>query len=288
MSMKSFHSRSQRTAPPRTRERAAPARPAGMQRADALLVAQRLVGSRARARELIAAGLVDSEAGPVTKPGQMLPESLRLRVLDDSALRYVSRGGLKLAAALAHSGVDVRGRICLDVGQSTGGFTDCLLQAGAAKVVGVEVGHGQLHPRLAADPRCITLEGINARHLDAADLGAQLPSEGFGLIVCDASFISLSLLMPQWPALLAADGDVLALVKPQFELGPAQLARGGVVRDAALHAAVEERIRAAVDRAGLAVCGWFDSPITGGGVGNIEGNREFLVWMRHAGTHARG
>lgn len=286
MSMKSFHSRSQRPAPERTRTRTAPPRPAGMQRADALLVAQGLVESRTRARELIEAGLVTGAAGVITKPGQMLPESMPLEVADDASTRYVSRGGLKLAAALAASGLDVRGRVCLDVGQSTGGFTDCLLQAGAAQVVGVEVGHGQIHPRLAADPRCITLEGINARALVAADFGEHLPPGGFGLIVCDASFISLTLLLPQWPPLLATDGDVVALVKPQFEVGPAQLGKGGVVRDAALYAEVEQRIRQAAAEAGFAVSGWFDSPILGGGVGNIEGNREFLAWLRPAAAKA--
>jgi 23S rRNA (cytidine1920-2'-O)/16S rRNA (cytidine1409-2'-O)-methyltransferase len=286
MSMKSFHSRSQRPAPERARARTPPPRPAGMQRADALLVAQGLAESRTRARELIEAGLVSGAAGVITKPGQMLPEAMPLEVADDAPTRFVSRGGLKLAAALAASGLDVHGRVCLDVGQSTGGFTDCLLQAGAARVVGVEVGHGQIHPRLAADPRCVTLEGINARTLAAADLGEHFPPGGFGLIVCDASFISLTLLLPQWPPLLAADGDVVALVKPQFELGPAQLGKGGVVRDAALHGAVEQRIREAAATAGFAVMGWYDSPILGGGVGNLEGNREFLAWLRPAAAKA--
>lgn len=255
-----------------------------MLRADALLVAQHLAESRTRARQLIEAGLVRSASGVLTKPGQMLPESLSLSVITDEQSRFVSRGALKLATALTHSGIDVHGRVCLDIGQSTGGFTDCLLQAGAAKVIGIEVGHGQIHARLAADPRCVTLEGINARHLGTAELGAHWPTGGFGLIVCDASFISLTLLMPQWPALLAHDGDVLALVKPQFEVGPEGLAKGGVVRDAKLHGEVEQRIREAAARAGWVVCGWLDSPIIGGGVGHIDGNREFLIWLRRDDT----
>lgn len=280
MSMKSFHSRSQRPAPPRPAGRPPKARASGLVRADALLVARKLVESRTRARELIEAGRVSGEAGTITKPGQLLPESEQLSVTEDERSRFVSRGALKLAAALAHSGVDVRGKTCLDIGQSTGGFTDCLLQAGAARVVGVEVGHGQLHARLRGDERCVTLEGINARHLDADDLGRHFPATGFDLIVCDASFISLTLLMPRWPALLGPDGDILALVKPQFELGPEAPGKGGVVRDPGAHVEVEGRIRAAADAAGLVVLDWFDSPILGGGVGNTEGNREFLIWMK--------
>src|SRR5690606_39212383 len=143
-----------------------------------------------------------------------------------------------------------------------------LLQAGAAKVVGVEVGRDQLHPRLRNDPRCVTLEGVNARALTAADLGNHFPPGGFELIVCDASFISLSLLLPQWPALLAPGGHVLALVKPQFEVGPQGIGKGGIVRDPALYAEVEAKLRAAARAAGLRILDWFDSPIAGG-----DGNR---------------
>ncbi|MCL4759130.1 MAG: TlyA family RNA methyltransferase [Rhodocyclaceae bacterium] len=281
MSMNSFHSRRPRAAATRTPGgRTAHDRADGRLRADALLVARGLVSSRTRARELIEAGCVRASGQIVAKPGQLLVETEALDIAEDERSRYVSRGALKLAAALERSGLDVHGWICLDVGQSTGGFTDCLLQAGAAKVVGIEVGHGQLHPRLGSDPRCVTLEGINARHLGAADLGQHLPARGFDLIVCDASFISLTLLMPQWRALLAPDGAVIALVKPQFEAGPQHLAKGGVVRDAAAFAEVEQRVRATAAEAGFAVRGWFDSPIAGGGVGNIEGNREFLIWMQ--------
>ncbi|MBC9072348.1 TlyA family RNA methyltransferase [Thauera sp. CAU 1555] len=275
MSMNSFHARSGRPRPTADKHRPA-ARADGMLRADALLVAQGLAESRTRARQLIEGGRVAWDGGTVAKPAQELPVSARLTVAADEADRYVSRGGLKLAGALAASGVAVAGRTCLDVGQSTGGFSDCLLQAGAARVVGIEVGHGQLHPRLAAEPRCITLEGVNARHLSATDLGGHCPPDGFDLIVCDASFISLTLLLPQWPALLAAGGDILALVKPQFEVGPQGLAKGGIVRDARLYREVEDKLRAAAHDAGLTVCGWYDSPIAGG-----DGNREFFIWMRH-------
>ena len=281
MSMNSFHSRSHRAPPKRSRDAAATTRPAGLQRLDALLVAQGRVESRTRARQLIEAGRVSCDEGVIVKPGHLLPESARLTVAEDEQGRFVSRGALKLAAALEQSGLDVRGATCLDIGQSTGGFTDCLLQAGAARVVGVEVGHGQLHPRLRENPRCITLEGINARHLVAADLGPNMPPQGFDLIVCDTSFISLTLLMPQWPALLAPSGQIVALVKPQFEVGPEGIGKGGVVRDEALYETVERTIRLAAQELGLAVRGWYESPLKGGGVGNIEGNREFLIWMQH-------
>ncbi|WP_068635792.1 TlyA family RNA methyltransferase [Thauera butanivorans] len=268
MSMNSFHRRSQRPAP--AAKAAAPV-PRSGNRADQHLVEQGLAPSRTAARALIEAGRVSWDGRPVAKPAQELPASARLQVAPDDSDRFVSRGALKLEGALTHSGLDVHGTACLDIGQSTGGFTDCLLQAGAAKVVGVEVGHGQLHPRLAADPRCVTLEGINARHLDAAALGEHFPPQGFDLLVCDASFISLTLLLPQWPALLSPGGHVLALVKPQFEVGPQGLGKGGIVRDAALYADVEARLRAAAHAAGLAILDWFDSPITGG-----DGNREFF------------
>jgi 23S rRNA (cytidine1920-2'-O)/16S rRNA (cytidine1409-2'-O)-methyltransferase len=274
MSMNSFHSRSHR--PPAVRKAAASATRGGT-RADQRLVELGLAASRTAARALIEAGRVSMDGQPILKPAQPVADSARFAVRPDAADRYVSRGGLKLAGALAASGVAVAGRRCLDVGQSTGGFSDCLLQAGAAQVVGVEVGHGQLHPRLASEARCVTLEGINARHLCAADLGAHCPAGGFDLIVCDASFISLTLLLPQWPALLGAGGDILALVKPQFEVGPQGLSKGGIVRDPARYREVEAKLRAAAHEAGLAVCGWYDSPITGG-----DGNHEFFIWMRHA------
>jgi 23S rRNA (cytidine1920-2'-O)/16S rRNA (cytidine1409-2'-O)-methyltransferase len=245
-------------------------------RSDQLLVARGLAPSRTVAQRLIETGRVSWQspqgAQPVSKASQTLPDSAEFSIAPDPADRFVSRGGLKLAGALAHSSLDVSGHFCLDVGQSTGGFTDCLLQAGAAQVVGVEVGHGQLHPKLQDDPRVVCLEGINARHLAPAELGVHFPASGFDLIVTDASFISLTLLLPNFPALLKPGGWVLALVKPQFEVGPKNLGKGGIVRDSALYAGVEEKIRAACGECGLEVLDWFDSPITGS-----DGNREFFV-----------
>lgn len=269
MSMNSFHARQGKPRP--AAHARAPADRHGLLRVDQLLVAQGLAASRTAARALVEAGRVSHDGQPVTKPALELPPDAHLKVTPADGDRFVSRGALKLQGALARSGLDVRGAVCLDIGQSTGGFTDCLLQAGAAKVVGVEVGHDQLHPRLRHDPRCVTLEGVNARQLGAADLGEHNPPHGFDLLVCDASFISLALLLPQWAALLAPAGHVLTLVKPQFEVGPQGLGKGGIVRDATLYAGVEARLRAAADEAGLLILDWFDSPITGS-----DGNREFF------------
>jgi 23S rRNA (cytidine1920-2'-O)/16S rRNA (cytidine1409-2'-O)-methyltransferase len=270
--MNSFHARQKKPPAPRQPSHE---RPAGMSRADALLVAQGLAPSRTAAQAIIKAGGVNWAGGLVSKPAMELPEGTPLIVASDPDSRYVSRGGLKLAGALAATGVSAGGKYCLDVGQSTGGFTDCLLQAGARHVVGVDVGHGQLHPRLAADPRVAALERINCRALAPTDLGAALPESGFALIVGDVSFISLTLILPQLPALLAQDGDLLLLVKPQFEVGPANIGRGGIVRDPARYAEVEQKLRDCAATLKLRVQGWLDSPITGG-----DGNREFFIWLK--------
>lgn len=274
MSMNSFHSRKSRPAPV-VREKLRPVRH-GL-RLDQVLVEQGLAASRSIAQRLIAAGRVACEGEVLLKPAQLLPADARLQVAQDDGDPYVSRGALKLAGALRHSGVDPRGCVCLDVGQSTGGFSDCLLQAGAARVVGVDVGHGQLHPRLKADPRITAFEGINCRTLEAADLGEAMPAAGFELIVADVSFISLTLILPRLPALLACEGQMLLLVKPQFEVGPGGIGKGGIVRDPALYAEVERKLRQCCDNMHLEVLGWFDSPITG-----ADGNREFFIWTRHA------
>jgi 23S rRNA (cytidine1920-2'-O)/16S rRNA (cytidine1409-2'-O)-methyltransferase len=274
MSMKSFHRRSHR--PPHAPKPAAGHARSGV-RTDQRLVELGLAPSRAAAQRLVEAGRVRWEGQILSKPAHGLPVDARPEVLpaaDDAFERYVSRGGVKLAGALARCGLAVAGRVCLDVGQSTGGFTDCLLQAGAAKVVGVEVGHGQLHLRLAAEPRCVTLEGVNARHLSAADLGAHYPPGGFDLIVCDASFISLALLLPQWPALLAPGGHVLALVKPQFEVGREQVGKGGVVRDDALRAQAVADVAACAVGLGYRVAGQADSRLAG-----PKGNREVFLHL---------
>jgi 23S rRNA (cytidine1920-2'-O)/16S rRNA (cytidine1409-2'-O)-methyltransferase len=252
-------------------------------RTDQLLVQRGLAPSRSAAQRLIAQGAV-RWLGPAgwsvpRKAGDELPEGCELQLTDDAELRWASRGGLKLEGALAHTGIEVTGRTCLDVGQSTGGFTDVLLARGAAQVVGIDVGHGQLHERLRGDPRVVALEGVNARHLDAA----ALPVQRFGLIVGDLSFISLTLVLPTLAPLLAADGELLMLVKPQFELQPADIGKGGIVRDEAAYERVEARIREACAACGLAVADWFASPIAGG-----DGNREFFVRARpYSGAQER-
>jgi 23S rRNA (cytidine1920-2'-O)/16S rRNA (cytidine1409-2'-O)-methyltransferase len=204
------------------------------------------------------------------KAGEDLPDAIELEITDDAELRFVSRGGLKLDGALVRTGIDATGLVCLDVGQGTGGFTDALLQRGASRVVGLDVGHGQLAEKLRGDARVTALEGVNARHLDA---GA-LPVPRFDLIVGDLSFISLSLVLPALAPLLG--GTLLMLVKPQFELQPADIGKGGLVKDPAAYARVEARLREACAALHLNVVDWFDSPIAGG-----DGNREFFLQAHH-------
>lgn len=245
-------------------------------RADQLIVQLGLAPSRSAAQRLIETGAV-RWLGPKgwqvpTKAGEDLPEGCQLEVTDHAELRWVSRGGLKLEGALREAGLDLAGRVALDVGQSTGGFTDVLLAAGCRQVFGVDVGHGQLHPRLAADARVQAFEGVNARHLSLADLGPQAPPAGFDLITGDLSFISLTLVLPALSPLLAPGGTLLMLVKPQFELQPAEINKKGLVKDAASYPHVERRLRKACGKCGLAVQAWRDSPVTGG-----DGNREFFV-----------
>ncbi len=274
MSMNSFHARQggrQRD------EKAAkpPVERHGLLRADALLVQRGLAASRTQAQRLIGEGRVFADGKPVGKPSLELPADAALTVQADDSDRYVSRGGLKLAGALAQTGLNAAAKTCLDVGQSTGGFTDCLLQAGAARVVGVDVGHGQLHGKLKGDARVSALEGINCRALTAADLGDAMPAGGFDLIVGDVSFISMTLVLPQLPALLAADGDLLLLIKPQFEVGPHNIGKGGIVRDPTLYRDVEGRFLDLARQLGLTAKAWLASPITGG-----DGNREFFIWLK--------
>ena len=251
-------------------------------RADQLLVERGLAASRSQAVRLIAGGMRWRDAGTsdawrsVVKNRDEVPESAELELDDAAEARYVSRGGLKLEGALAASGIDPAGKLCLDVGQSTGGFTDCLLQRGAAKVVGVDVGHGQLHARLREDDRVVAIEGVNARALSPDDLEEEGESR-FDLIVGDLSFISLTLVLPAVVEFLADEGRLLMLVKPQFELQPGQVGKGGIVRDEAMYAVVEKRLRDACEALGLRVLQWFDSPIAGG-----DGNREFFIHAVHA------
>ncbi|MDI3306340.1 MAG: TlyA family RNA methyltransferase [Acetobacteraceae bacterium] len=238
----------------------------GKLRADQLLVDRGLAESRTRAQALILAGKVFSGEARIEKPGQMLAEDRPLEVRGQDH-PWVSRGGVKLAHGLAHFGLSPVGRVCLDVGASTGGFTDVLLHHGAAKVYAVDVGHGQLAWSLRNDPRVVVRERVNARYLDAE----QVP-EPIGALVCDASFIGLATLLPAPLALCAPGAWAIALIKPQFEVGP-NIAKGGVVRDAAVHRAVCDRI-AAWWRGlpGWRVLGVEPSPILG-----PEGNREFLI-----------
>lgn len=276
MSMNSFHAR---TARPKSKVAVrAAARPplshAGT-RADALLVQQGHAPSRTAAQRMIEAGRVSFDGAVVLKPAHLLPENASLSVAPTPDAEFVSRGGLKLAGALLHTGIDVRGRDCLDIGQSTGGFTDCLLRRGAAKVVGVDVGHGQLHPAIAADPRVEYHEGVNARALEKSVLAGRQ----FDLIVADVSFISLTLIIPQLPPLLTKLGELLLLVKPQFEVGPQHVGKGGIVSDASLYPQVRENLADCCMQHHLAVLDGFDSPITGG-----DGNHEFFLHARHDPT----
>jgi 23S rRNA (cytidine1920-2'-O)/16S rRNA (cytidine1409-2'-O)-methyltransferase len=239
-------------------------------RADQLLVERGLASSRSQAQRLIASGVRWLDHGAwkaVAKNGDEVPAEAPVELLDSAEARYVSRGGLKLEGALRTSGITVEGKVCLDVGQSTGGFTDCLLQSGAARVTGVDVGHGQLHAKLRADPRVVAIEKLNARELTADHVGSD-----FDLIVGDLSFISMTLVLPALVPRLKPAGDLLMLVKPQFELQPGQVGKHGVVSDPALYAFVEKRVRDCCASLGLKVRGWYDSPITGG-----DGNLEFFM-----------
>lgn len=259
-------------------------------RADAVLVERGLAASRTLAQRLITAGSVWVNAGSgvrtVTRASELIAPDTEVGVNSaDPALRYVSRGGLKLEPALtrlAGLGWCASEVVALDVGQSTGGFTDCLLQRGVQRVVGVDVGHGQLHPRLAGDPRIRTFEGLNARALDATMLGDSVPAAGFGLATIDVSFIALDAVLAPVTALIRNGGWLIALIKPQFELGPTARDRHGIVRDAALYGPLLERISASCLGLNCRVRETLESPLTGG-AGGEEGNREFLLIAQKRG-----
>lgn len=259
-------------------------------RADQLILERGLAPTRSAAQRLIEQGAVQWGApsakhkgwAKVRKAGEQLPIECEFQILDDSETRWVSRAGLKLEGAVAHCKackhpVAVQGKVCLDVGQSTGGFTEVLLSLGAQRVVGVDVGHGQVHHTIQAHARVTVIEGVNARHLQDEDLGEARPEGGFDLIVGDLSFISLTLVLPALVPFLADEGELLFLVKPQFELQPAQIGKGGLVKDPASYPEVEARIRQACTELGLQVLAYFNSPIAGG-----DGNREFFVRARRA------
>ena len=248
-------------------------------RIDQLLVHRHLASTRSQAQRLIADG-VEWQHGEVWKRvgknGDEVPEDAQVRLLDDSEARYVSRGGLKLEAALKRTGISVAGLMCLDVGQSTGGFTDCLLQAGAARVVGIDVGSAQLHPSLREDERVLCIEKVNARDAAAiaeALVGDDIAEAGFDVLVGDLSFISQTLVLPAVVPLLRPGGHLLVLVKPQFELQPVDIGKGGMVKSAASYPVVETRIREACAALHLNVRSYFASIVTGG-----DGNHEFFVW----------
>lgn len=241
-------------------------------RLDLLLVERGLASSRERARALILAGAVRVDGQTVNKAGTPIAGDARLS-LDTPDHPYVGRGGLKLAHALDTFALDVTGRIGLDIGASTGGFTDVLLQRGASRVAALDVGHNQLDWKIRSDPRVHVMEGVNARGLQPSDLPPDLRQ--FGIVSIDVSFISLRHVLPVVPALLAPGGDVVALIKPQFESRREEVGKGGIVRDEAVHRRVIEEVAAAADTLGLVRAGIVESPITG-----MEGNREFLVWFR--------
>ncbi|MGD9763928.1 MAG: TlyA family RNA methyltransferase [Candidatus Binatia bacterium] len=242
------------------------------ERIDKLLVVRGYVASRDRARRLIMAGAVRVGDAVVDKPGALVDAEAPLAV-DAGDIPYASRGGLKLAGALAELGISVQDRLVLDVGASTGGFTDCALQGGARGVIAVDVGYGQLAWALRQDPRVTVFDRCNIRHLEPD----RLP-ERPDLAVIDVSFISLMLVLPKMVELLAPGAPIVALVKPQFEVGKGQVGRGGVVRDPALHAAAVDRVRACAEALGMAVLGQCPSPILG-----TKGNREFFLALRNPG-----
>jgi 23S rRNA (cytidine1920-2'-O)/16S rRNA (cytidine1409-2'-O)-methyltransferase len=243
-------------------------------RLDTLVVERGLAASRERARALILAGAVRVAGQPATKAGAAVPADAAV-TLAGGDHPYGSRGGLKLAHALDTFGIAVPGRLGLDIGASTGGFTDVLLQRGALHVVALDVGHNQIDWKLRSDARVHVLERVNARHLTPE----QLPPgfRAFDLVTIDVSFISLAHILPAVPPLLGPDGDVIALIKPQFEAGRREVGGGGIVRDETVQTRVVAEVTAAADALGLVRMGLTESPITG-----AEGNREFLLHLRHA------
>jgi 23S rRNA (cytidine1920-2'-O)/16S rRNA (cytidine1409-2'-O)-methyltransferase len=239
------------------------------ERLDVSLVERGLAESREKAQALVMAGRVRVDGRPAAKPGTAVPRGARVEVLPGA--EHVGRGALKLQGALDLLGVDPKGRVAVDVGASTGGFTEVLLARGARRVYAVDVGRGQLHERLRHDPRVVVRERVNARALSAAEV-----PEPCGLATVDVSFISVLKVLPALRTVLEPDADVLVLVKPQFEAGRGQVGRGGLVKDPALHAEVLATVaRRAADELGYAIVGACPSPITG-----TEGNREFFLHLR--------
>lgn len=238
-------------------------------RLDRAMVERGLAETRAKAQALIMAGEVLADGQKTVKAGQLVSAETRIEIT--AKQRYASRGGLKLEAALSHFGINANGLVFADFGSSTGGFTDCLLQAGAARVHAIDVGAGQLDWKLRNDPRVIVHESVNARYLEAADLG-----ELADFAVCDVSFISATLILPAMVRVLkpGPGTGIVILVKPQFEAGKGQVGKGGIVRDPALHEAACAKVRSAVEESAFETQ-LMESPITG-----AEGNKEFLLYGR--------
>jgi 23S rRNA (cytidine1920-2'-O)/16S rRNA (cytidine1409-2'-O)-methyltransferase len=234
------------------------------QRLDVAMLGRRLVESREKAQALILAGKVTVDGKKAEKPGHSVADTAHIEVTEP--LKYVSRGGLKLEAALAHFGVDPTGKVCMDVGTSTGGFTDCLLQHGALRVHAVDTGAGQIDWKLRTDPRVVLHEKINARYLTAEEIG-----EPIQFIACDVSFVSVTFLIPALAPLLASGGDWIVLVKPQFEVGRELVGKGGIVRDPTAQQAACDKVTAALATVG------FRSQLTDSPILGAEGNREFLL-----------
>jgi 23S rRNA (cytidine1920-2'-O)/16S rRNA (cytidine1409-2'-O)-methyltransferase len=245
---------------------------AGKLRLDRLLVERGLAESRTRAEALILAGRVRVTGRENAKPGTPVPPDTEVAVTGPEH-PWVSRGGVKLAAALDHFGIDPAGRVCLDVGASTGGFTDVLLARGAQRVYAVDVGYGQLHAKLRTDPRVVLLEKVNARGLSRSEV-----PEPVALVVADVSFISLTMILPAVVPLLAPGAAAVLLVKPQFESARGEVGKGGIVRDPAVRRRAVARVAAAAAGLGLAALGTIPSPIRG-----ADGNEEFLSAFRAAG-----
>ncbi|HZS46677.1 MAG TPA: TlyA family RNA methyltransferase [Blastocatellia bacterium] len=241
------------------------------ERLDKLLVDKGLVATRQKAQALIIAGQVLVDEQREEKPGKQVDSSANLRIKGEQ-LRYVGRGGLKLEHALKEFGVSVDNLVCVDIGASTGGFTDCLLQHGAAHVTAIDVGHNQLDWKIRQDERVTVREGVNARYLTPTDFPER--TLGFDLATIDVSFISLEKILPAVAALVRPGGTIAALIKPQFEVGKDEVGKGGIVTDPAKQEAVVERIKSFAQNLGLNVKGVIDSPILG-----QDGNREFLIHL---------
>jgi 23S rRNA (cytidine1920-2'-O)/16S rRNA (cytidine1409-2'-O)-methyltransferase len=246
------------------------------QRLDILLVEAGLAESRARAQALILEGKVLVTNQRIDKPGRLVDSNAEIRIKGET-LRYVGRGGVKLEAALREFNIEVSGKTCIDVGASTGGFTDCLLQHGAERIWAVDVGHNQLAWKLRQDPRVVVMERVNARNLDSAAFSLR-----FDVATIDVSFISLTRILPAVSRIVTDDAECITLIKPQFEVGKGEVGSGGIVTDPAKHKRVLREIRDAAFQAELEAVGLIASPILG-----AEGNREFLMHLKRTSTDPR-